>query len=178
MLYLDEEPTAVWIVDTSPFVGLAKIGRLNLLTAPTRQVWIADIVEQEVLAGRNADLAQDALQQEWDIHAQLGFVRVAAPFLPPTLAALSLDAGEAAVLALALNRPGSIVIMDDSEGRAAAHTLGVSVVGTVGILLQAKKEGRLERIAPVLRDLQTVGLFLPREGFLAALMTSVGETWP
>ncbi len=162
---------ALWIVDTCALVGLAKVGCLELLVAPTREVWVVDVVEREVLAGPATDPARQAIGRGWG-------VRVASPPLSPVLAAMRLDAGEAAVLASAGSQPGSVAIMDDSAGRAAAKALGIAVVGTVGVLLQAKQEGRLTQVVPVLRDLQSVRLFLPREGLLTALMTAVGEVWP
>lgn len=158
-------------MDTSPFVGLAKVGRLDLLTAPTRQIWVADVVKREVLAGTSNDQAQEALRGGWGI-------RISTLSLLPVLAALNLDAGEAAVLSLALSQAGSVAIMDDSAGRAAAKALGVPVVGTVGVLLQAHQEGHLPLLAPVLRELQEVGLFLPRERLLTALLAGIGESWP
>lgn len=60
----DSVSPVVWIVDTSPFVGLAKVGHLHLLAAPSRQVWIVDRVEQEVMAGPDDDQAKDAFRQD------------------------------------------------------------------------------------------------------------------
>jgi predicted nucleic acid-binding protein len=161
-----------WVVDASPFIGLAKIGRLDLLlrTAPAQQVFIPDVVAREVLAGRNIDPAQEALQQGWGM-------RIVTPAAPPSLALFRLDAGEAAVLAVALQRPGSAAIMDDGAGRAAAKAMNIPALGTVGVLLLAKRQGHLTAIAPALRDLHAAGLFLPKQKLLNTLLQSVGETW-
>jgi len=160
-----------WIVDTSPFVGLAKIGLLSVLSAAGRKVIIPDIVEQEVLAGSVEDAAKQALRQRWG-------VRMTTPRLPAALAALHLDAGEAAVLAVALDNPGSLAIIDDSAGRAAAREVGVRVMGTVGVLLRAKEKGNLAAVAPAIRALQSAGLFLPKAELLQTLLAAVGEAWP
>lgn len=117
--------------------------------------------------------------------ANAGFVRVASPLIPSLLASRRLGAGEEAVLALAMSLmvsvpddvPASVTIIDDGEGRAAAKAFGVPVVGTIGVLLQAKREGRISEIAPILRGLQSVGLFLPLRSVLTELLNGVGEEW-
>ncbi len=160
-----------YIVDTSPFVGLAKVGLLSILTVGGREVVVPDEVAREVLAGAAEDAAKQALREGWGVRAATGA-------LPPALAALRLGAGEAAVLAVALARSGSIAVMDDSEGRAVARELGVPVMGTVGVLLRAKQQGHLAAVAPAVRALQSTGLFLPKAGLLQTLLAAVGETWP
>lgn len=74
--------------------------------------------------------------------------------------AVELSAGEKEVLALALQRPGSLVVLDDRLARSHAEVLRLTVTGTLGILLRAKSEGLLPRIAPVLDKLDR---FLPRK---------------
>lgn len=162
---------APWIVDSSPFIGLAKVGLLDLLLAPGRDVLIPDAVEREILAGSSFDLAQQALRQGWGI-------RIPTPAIPEELQSLTLDAGERATLAVALAHPESVAVLDDSRGRAAAGVLGVTAVGTVGVLLRARQEGQLLALAPSLRALALEGLFLPKEALLTNLLNSVGETWP
>jgi predicted nucleic acid-binding protein len=42
---------------------------------------------------------------------------------------------------LAVEHPGSLVILDDRQGRGIAIHLGLNVIGTLGILLIAKRKG-------------------------------------
>ncbi|MDQ2686963.1 MAG: DUF3368 domain-containing protein [Armatimonadota bacterium] len=168
-----------WIVNASPFIGLAKIGRLNLLTrsapsASDRAVFLPDAVAREIAAGTAEDAAVRALSNLGDQG-----ITVLPPVTPdPRLAAFTLDAGETAVLTEALARPGCVAVIDDGPGRAAAQVLGVSLVGSVGVLILARRQGGLTALAPEIRALQSVGLFLPREGVLRALLAEIGETWP
>ncbi len=53
----------------------------------------------------------------------------------------SLDLGEASVIQLALNENISTVCIDESVGRRIARLSGLSVTGSIGILLRAKREG-------------------------------------
>ena len=69
----------------------------------------------------------------------------------PTVA--DLGAGEKEVLALGLQVPNVVVILDERLGRLQAEVLKLPFTGTLGILLRAKVEGRISRIGPVLEQL-------------------------
>ena len=68
-------------------------------------------------------------------------------------AATDLGAGEQEVLALGIQVPGAVVIMDERLGRRYAEALNLTFTGTLGILLRAKVEGRIPRIEHVLEQL-------------------------
>jgi predicted nucleic acid-binding protein len=67
-----------------------------------------------------------------------------------------LDAGEAQALSLA-NALGCGVLMDERRGRQAATRQGMQLFGVLGVLLQAKRIGEIEHIAPVLELIQSNG---------------------
>jgi hypothetical protein len=73
---------------------------------------------------------------------------------------VGLDEGEAAVLALAEERAARLVIIDELKGRRYAHRLGLPLTGTVGLLLLARERGLIDRLAPLLEELQEQGLHL------------------
>lgn len=90
--------------------------------------------------------------------------------------ALSADlgTGEAEAIALAAEVPGSLLVMDDGEGRRVARALGLPVTGTVGILLEAKARGWLPDIASLLDQLVAEGLWLS-EKMRRAILDAAGE---
>ncbi|MDQ2686798.1 MAG: DUF3368 domain-containing protein [Armatimonadota bacterium] len=161
----------IWIVDATPLIVLAKTGRLDLLTQENRRVLIPETVAREVEAGRRNDPARLALAAGWG-------ERIPDAPIPDALAEWRLDAGEEAALALALTFPDALVVVDDGDGRRAAQAFGIRMTGTVGVALQARQTGRIEALAPLLRDLRDVGLFLPPEATLRAVLQSEGEEWP
>ena len=55
--------------------------------------------------------------------------------------ALTLDEGEAEAIALSLEYSSCRLMIDEIEGRRVARNLKVPVVGTLGILLKARREG-------------------------------------
>jgi uncharacterized protein len=71
-----------------------------------------------------------------------------------------LGLGEQAVLSLALASSDPLVVLDDAAARTAASELGLSVTGTLGILLLAKQRGLLATLAPVLAGLERCGFRL------------------
>lgn len=71
----------------------------------------------------------------------------------------TLHVGESAAIALALQIPGSILVIDETDARRAAARLGLRVVGTVGILLRAKEQRLIEKVEPYLRALRTKAHF-------------------
>ena len=72
-------------------------------------------------------------------------------------------------LALSIQRPGSLVILDDRLARSHAEALRLPVTGTLGILLRAKSEGLLPRVAPVLDKLNRLGFRLSSRTAAAVL---------
>ena len=66
-----------------------------------------------------------------------------------------LDAGETAAIALALELGAHAVLIDELAGRNAAHLLGMMPIGVLGILLRARRTGRIKAIAPVIEQLES-----------------------
>ncbi len=63
--------------------------------------------------------------------------------------------------------------MDESDGREVARQLGLRTQGVIGILVQAKAEGRLISLRPVLEELVRTDFFLA-PSFVAKILEQVG----
>lgn len=157
------------VVDAAPLISLAKVGRLDVLTAGNRIVLITNTVAREVQAGADADPARLALQTGWGTrHPDVA--------VTDDLAAWRLDAGEEAVLALA-RLIGCTAVLDDGAGRKAARALGIIHTGTTGLVIEAKRQDIVLSAAGLLRDLRQAGLYLPTDAILQAVLHTVGEDW-
>ncbi len=53
--------------------------------------------------------------------------------------------GEAEVIILALENGIENLLIDDHKGRKIAQTQGLNLVGSIGVLLQAKRTGLLKK---------------------------------
>ena len=98
------------------------------------------------------------------------------PAIPTELLEWSLGPGETAVLALAPARAPATAVLDDAAARVCANVIGVPVIGTLGVVLRAKKRGLLDSAAETMKALTRAGLRLDAEVLRSAL-EHVGELW-
>ena len=69
--------------------------------------------------------------------------------------------GEAEAIALSLECSPSRLIIDELEGRRVARNLNVPVVGTLGILLKARREGVIANLGEEVMSLRSkAGFFI------------------
>lgn len=142
------------VINSGPLVALSLIGRLDLLSLLFSEFWIPDKVYHEVVvAGLGKPGAAALSEQQWTKH-----IRVAPE--PDPLLIAELDPGEAAVIALARSCSPCLVIIDEKRGRRIAHHVyGLSVKGTAGLLVEAKRRNLIDG------DLRTILLGLKRSGY-------------
>lgn len=142
------------VCNTSPIGNLIQINALLLLGRLFTKITIPSEVAEELDAG----VEVFGVWREAPGAAEIEVVSVANRDLVKELS-ITLHAGESAAIALALQVAGSVLIIDEVDGRKAATRLGLKVVGTVGILLRAKEQQLIERVEPYLQDLRTKAHF-------------------
>lgn len=76
--------------------------------------------------------------------------------------------------AVAMERHADLLLIDERQGRLAAEGLGITVVGSVGILVAARGRGDILAVAPLIQALRASGLWLS-DALVAQVLTSVGE---
>jgi uncharacterized protein len=146
------------VTNTSPLIMLAKIDQLGLLPQLFTTVSIPIGVYRELIAksGVEAQRLEFAFSQFVEIREK--------PEFPPVVqtATKHLDPGEQQAIALAylLNRP---LVIDERLGRQAARLLGVQVTGSVGVLLQAKRQNLVPLVMPLLYRAREQGYWLSDE---------------
>jgi uncharacterized protein len=152
------------VADASPLISLARIGRLTLLPALYDSVQIPRAVHREII--RRPPGFQGGLPA-W---IQVSDVRDRA-----AVAALVEDLGagesEAIVLATELGLP---LLIDDGAGRAVARARGLQVTGTLGMLLEARRAGLIERVRPLTDQLRAVD-FRADEALIESILREAGE---
>ena len=161
--------TEVVVADTSPLIGLARIGQLALLPALFGRITIPRAVWEELTQGAAEGRAgaRDVQEASWiDVRAA-----------DPVAAAaykLLVDRGEAEALALASASPDALLIIDDRRGRRIARERGVRMVGTLGVLVLARRRNLVPKLRPLLDALQQAGIYLSA-GVLERVLREVGE---
>lgn len=135
------------ISDTSCFIILSKIEALNLLQKIYGQIiTTSDIVEEfgEILP-------------EWVI------IKNASDTHKQKILELQLDKGESSAIALAIEMPESILILDDFKARKIAQQLGLTITGTIGVIVKAKLTGKIPSIKPYLDKIKITNFRISSE---------------
>ena len=155
------------IADSSPLIGLARIGQLGLLPQLARRMVVPRAVWAEVTGARtDAPGASEVAAQTW-IEVLEADWQVVAPLL------IMVGQGEAEAIALA-QETSSVLLLDDLRARKLAGRLGLRRMGTVALLGRAKREGLIPKLKPMLDALVANGIFI-RQELIAAALQEVGE---
>jgi predicted nucleic acid-binding protein len=136
----------VVVADASPINYLILIDCTDVL----RRLYGRVVIPPEVLGELTAE-GTPLTVKSW-IRARPGWIEVESAPEGTTIDAI-LDAGEAAAIRLALAEPDCLLLIDESEGRSVASRLGISNTGTLGVLIEAARDGLVE-LRPALENLQ------------------------
>lgn len=79
------------------------------------------------------------------------------------LAVQALDPGEAEVVALALELGTKDVVLDDLDARRYARRSGLEPIGTLGLLLAARRARIIQAISPEIEALRRAGFHASEE---------------
>jgi predicted nucleic acid-binding protein len=161
------------IVDSSSLIHLSAIGRFALLKDLYGQLTVTPAVWREVV-----DQGKDRTGvAELEAARQHGWLEVRMPANQPLLQSLrhELDEGEAEVIALAIENPGSLALLDESEARRIASSFGVEKTGAIGVLMRAKQEGRIESLRPELDKIRTAAGFWIEDDLYHKVLEAAGE---
>jgi uncharacterized protein len=133
------------VSDTSPINNLAAINQLHLLHQLYETVLIPESVYRE-LTNPSFPVAGAAEVQTFD------WIQTRSVGDRTIVEALSseLDVGEAEAIALALEIQADQVLIDERRGRLVAARLNLRYTGILGILVEAKSQGLIAEVKPLL----------------------------
>jgi predicted nucleic acid-binding protein len=83
------------------------------------------------------------------------------------------DTGEAEALTLAEELPASVVLLDEHRGRSLARSLGINVIGTVGILVEAQRRALITDAGALLRRLRSENGFYVTDAVIRSALASI-----
>ena len=158
------------VADTSVILNLCCVGQQELLPPLFGEIFIPPEVKHEFERASRA-YARFA----WV--AVPTWIREQRPVSVPSSLQQNahLDAGEIAAIALALELAASALLIDEAEGRQAARRQGLTVIGTLGVLVRARQSGLLQAIAPILDQLEHQANFWIAVEIRAEALRLVGE---
>lgn len=143
------------IVNSTPIITLCNIGKLHLLKDLYGQITIPQAVYEEVTAKKDSACQQIQSETGWILVEHIH------NFYAKRMYQAKLHAGEVEVMILAQEEPkADLLIIDDAAAKKTAKYLGLTVTGTLGVLLKAKQQGYLDNINVCLRKIQAAGFYI------------------
>lgn len=151
---------SIVVSDAGPLISLGRLDLLALLPKLFVQVQVPTAVLDECMARPdNADTLriQAALDQNLLVACD------AEPIVRD-----GLDPGECAAIGRAI-QIGAGLLADDHAARQCALELGLDIIGTLGVLVLAKRAGHLPAISPLVEQLRAGGQRLSHAAVSQAL---------
>jgi predicted nucleic acid-binding protein len=143
------------VTNTTPLIALSvATGSLDDLRVLYDRVVVPHEVAQEVLAGSHDAETLDAFQRATWLE------RSAVPVAISTYLENSLDRGEASVIQTALNEGIELVCIDEAVGRRIARLSGLTLTGSIGVLLKARQKGYMLSIPDAINRMRQRGIWL------------------
>lgn len=159
------------VSNTSPISNLAAIGQLSLLQQVYGRITIPQAVADEIAkVAIIYTQAASVPQQDWIKIQSVNDVTTVA-----RLRGKKLDAGESEAIALALEVGAELLLIDEQLGRKLAVREGLNITGLVGVLLEAKHQGFISKIKPVVDALMIQARFRISSQLYTEILRLAGE---
>jgi predicted nucleic acid-binding protein len=156
----------ILIADASALVALSACDSLALLDALFGKVWVPEAVFAEVAVVDKPQAAR--------LHNYLqGKVRAVDLQHFVFLDAFA-DAGETAAMLLYKELVADYLLIDDKRGRKVAKINHIRTIGSLGVLLQAKRAGLIPAVAPLLQQIAASPVFIGAD-LLQTVLDLAGE---
>ena len=136
--------TRIVVSNTTPLIALAWLQRLDLLPALFSAVQIPEAVRNEIKSKPQAIGVAELEASDW---------LIVTPVTNPLAVELlldQLDLGESQAIVLAHELHADLLLMDERRGRRRALQSGLTVVGTLGILIEAHEQNLVGPLRPML----------------------------
>jgi predicted nucleic acid-binding protein len=143
------------VSDATPFSNLIQVGRLDLLRQLFGTVYIPSSVTQELEALTQFDYPMaEILDEPWIIIEDIEENGIVAELRR------SLDVGEADAIAMALEKRADRLLIDEIAGRTIAKSKNISIIGTLGVLLESKDKGLIAEVKVEMDRLKDIGFWI------------------
>ncbi len=153
------------VSDTGPLIALASINQFTLLQKLFGKTYIPPAVRSEILDKNTLN----AINLSSWIEVLPAKDKIAIQLLKNEL-----DAGESEAIILARELNANLLVLDERAARRKAIALDLPTIGTLGVLLLAKKQTLISTLKPLLDTLIHAG-FRMSEELYEQVLQSAGE---
>jgi predicted nucleic acid-binding protein len=145
------------IADASPLIILSRSGYLDCLAGLFGGIKVPQSVFEEICAGPPEDPVRFQLsERSW-----IEVVHLQQPLTPQ--AYRRLGRGESEVIEFGRLNPGAVALLDDRAARRVAASLGIPVVGTLGVVTAYLSREKTFSFDEAVQRLGQAGLYVDAE---------------
>ncbi len=145
------------ISNTSPLLYLFRIGKIDLLLHHFEHIVTTPGVKEELHQGETLGYHVPNLDH-------FPWITIRQPkHVPSEWLASDLGQGELEVISLALELGQGVVLLDDALARNIAQAAGLTVWGTLRVLLESKRLGYIENMESVVEELKASGMWISND---------------
>lgn len=130
------------VSDTTPLISLMKIGHLDLIQQLFGEIQIPEAVLHELISNRRFPEESRLIQESAFIKTVVVEDMKAVELL---CRSAGLDQGESEAIILSDSNEANLLLMDEAKGRKVAKQMGIQIMGTIGLLMTAYKEKKLNK---------------------------------
>jgi predicted nucleic acid-binding protein len=135
------------VCDSSPIIALALCSQLELLDKMFNDILIPqEVYNESAKEGKEPT----PIIKKWAV----GKVVEVIDRQKPNIFNETLDKGESEAIALYLEKSADYLLIDEKKGRKIAIENGIKVIGSLGVLIMAKRKNLLQSIRPSLELLR------------------------
>ncbi len=156
------------ILDASPIIVLGKADLLKTISSLSKTWIIPEGVVYEIERKKLIKPYLNALSNGAEV------IRERISEIDSSVALWNLGQGESEVLTLALRKPGTGVVLDDFQARNCATLFDIPLIGSLGLIILAKRKGVIELAKPALDRLIANGLYI-NPVVLRQILDTIGE---
>lgn len=156
----------ILVADTGALISLIHINQLILLDKLFGGFYLPFAVWVEL---NNYDNPLFDRTQLYDLHSRILQVDSKTQAVP------LMDYGESESMILYKQLGADFLLIDDQRAREIAESLNINCIGTLGILIKAKKEGLLSALKPLFQQLVSVGRYYSKSILNQALVLAGEE---
>ena len=159
--------TDAWVINASPIILYARIGRLNVIERLAPRVIIPATVIEEIQAGIRKDgTVKDATA--WALQYQQPDISI-----PTTVERWDLGQGESQVISFCLQGE-RWAVLDDRMARRCISAHGLNMIGSLGMILRARKLGLIDAARPWVYKLKDEGMYV-EVSLVEKALSALGE---
>ena len=143
------------IVNTTPLIALCHVGQLDILKKIYGEISIPQAVYLE-LSEKKKSICKKQVDEALDwIHVEKIENQMA-----KSMFKTQLHDGEVEVMILAKEKNADTVIIDDANAKKHAKYLNLSVTGTLGVLIKAKRCGYISELKPIIQEMIDKNIYI------------------